>query len=199
MTNSKDVIIALKRVREEKNFSYSDIIRLMEENGDIPVSTATLSRIFSDGSEDKYFSYETTLRPLANVLLDVDTMEETDTDDVKGLKALLQYKKRIIEDLEKKNKELELQLDREKLHRHEQIDEVREQSRKSINFLKNQISYKDERMNEFSERISRLLDRLEKKDDKIEQLMNELIALKDLKEAAQSCPYRKEKECKNED
>ena len=194
MTDSKNVIKALKIAREERGYSYTDIIKKMEENGDIPVSTATLSRIFAEGSEERYFSYETTLRPLAAVLLDVDTMEETDTDDVKGLKALLQYKKRIIDDLEKKNKELEIALDKEQLKRHEQLDEVREQSRKSIGFLKDQISYKDERMNEFSERISRLLDRLEKKDDKIEQLTNELINLKDLQETAKHCPYRKEKE-----
>ena len=37
MTNTKDVIIELKRVREEKQLSYSDIIKMMEDNGDIPV------------------------------------------------------------------------------------------------------------------------------------------------------------------
>ena len=44
-------------------------------------------------------------------------------------------------------------------------------------------------MDEFSERISRLLDRLEQKDDRIEKLTSDLIALKNLKEAAQNCPY----------
>ena len=34
MTNSKDVILKLKEVREEKGLSFNDIIKLMEENGD---------------------------------------------------------------------------------------------------------------------------------------------------------------------
>lgn len=188
MTNTQDLVVEIKKARGEQGLSYADIKLRMEQNGDSPLSDATLSRIFAEGSENnRSFSYDFTLIPLARAVLDVENIETDDEENVKVLKELLKLKHSKIKDLER-------QLNAEKLKHHEKLDEVREQSRKSIDFLKNQISYKDERMNEFSERISRLLDRLEKKDDKIEQLMNELIALKDLKEAAKSCPYRKERD-----
>ena len=184
MTNTKELILEIKRVRDEQNLSYSDIKRRMEENGDSPLSDATLSRIFADGSEDgRSFSYDYTLIPLARAVLDLDTIEVDDDTTVKAMKEIIKLK-------HEKIKELEQALDKEKLKRHEQLDQVRAQSQQTIDFLKNQVSYKDKRMDEFSDRISRLLDRLEKKDDRIEKLTEDLIALKELKEAAQNCPYR---------
>ena len=184
MTNTKELIMEIKRVRDEQGLSYSEIKRRMEESGDSPLSDATLSRIFADGSEDgRSFSYDYTLLPLARAILDIDVIEEDDNSNVKALKEIIKLK-------HEKIKELEQALDKEKLKRHEQLDEVREQSRKSIEFLKEQVSYKDKRMDEFSARITRLLDRLEIKDERIEKLTGELIALKDLKEAYQSCPYK---------
>lgn len=184
MTNTKELIIEIKRVRDEQGLSYSEIKRRMEESGDSPLSDATLSRISADGSEDgRSFSYDYTLLPLARAILDIDVIEEDDNSNVKALKEIIKLK-------HDKIKELEQALDKEKLKRHEQLDEVREQSRKSIEFLKEQVSYKDKRMDEFSARITRLLDRLEIKDERIEKLTGELIALKDLKEAYQSCPYK---------
>ena len=178
----------MKRVRTENGYSYSEIRKMMESNGDTPLSDATLSRIFAEGSENnRSFSYDFTLIPLARALLGIEDIDANDEESVKALKELNRLKHARI-------RELEQELDREKLKRHEQLEEVREQSRKSIEFLKIQISYKDERMNEFSSRVERLLDMINKKDERIESLVSDLIALKDLKEAAQSCPYRKEKE-----
>ena len=54
MTNSKDVILKLKEVREEKGLSYNDILDLMEKNGDF-LSKSTLSRVFAEGSEEIRF------------------------------------------------------------------------------------------------------------------------------------------------
>ena len=194
MTNTKDIIIELKRVREEKQLSYSDIIKMMEDNGDIPVSATTLSRIFKEGSEDGYFSYETTLRPLAKALLDMETIEESDTTDIKAMKEILKYKIQRIQDLEKQVNELEQALDKEKIRRHEQLDKQREQSQITIDFLKNELALKNKRMDIQNDRTNSLLDRIEKKDDRIEQLTTELFAMKDLKEAYQHCPYKKESE-----
>ena len=188
MTNTKELIIEIKRVRDEQGLSYSEIKRRMEQNNDSPLSDATLSRIFADGSENnRNFSYDYTLLPLARAVLDLDTIEENDNSNVKALKEIIKLK-------HEKIKELEQALDKEKLKRHEQLDDVRAQSQTTIDFLRDQISYKDKRMNEFSERISRLLDRLEQKDDRIEKLTGDLIALKDLKEAAQNCPYTNKSE-----
>ena len=102
MTNSKDVILKLKEVREEKGLSYADILDLMEKNGDF-VSKSTLSRVFAEGSEEIKFRYEDTIRPIAKALLDIENLEETDDLDTKALKALLKYKIARIESIRKKS------------------------------------------------------------------------------------------------
>ena len=181
MTNSKDIIIKLKEVRAEKGLSYADIIKIMEEKGIYPVSTATLSRIFSENSEETNFNYETTIRPIAEALLDIDTIEDTDNMDTQALKSLLQYKHRVIKDLEDKLeerdnviKELKTSLAQEKLKRMEKVNEERERSQKSIDFLKDQITLKDRRYDTLLETVS-------KKDTLYNELLNQYL----------TCPYRK--------
>lgn len=165
MTSTKELILEIKRIRNKMGYSYTDIANMMRENGDEPCSPATFSRIFSEGSEEsKSFSYDYTLVPIARALLDTEFLEDEDNLSVKAFKELLQLKKERISQLEQ-------ELDREKIRRHEQLDEVREQSRRSIEFLKEQIKYKDGRMNEFSSRVERLLAMIEKKDALIENLI----------------------------
>lgn len=184
MTNSKDIIIKLKEVRAEKGFSYADIIKTMEDRGIYPVSTATLSRVFSENSEEMNFNYESTIRPIAEALLDIETIEEDDTMDTQALKSLLQFKRHLIADLEKKLeerddliKELKASLDKEKLKRMEKVNEERDRSRKSIDFLKDQILLKDRRYDTLLETVS-------KKDELYNELLNQYL----------KCPYRKKLE-----
>lgn len=158
MTNTKDIIIKLKEVREDKGLSYGDILSLLEANGYF-LSKATLSRLFSEGSEELSFKYEETIRPIANVLLDIETIEETDDMDVQAMKSLLKYKIQRIEELEKQVKALETALDKEKIKSHEKLEAERSQSRRSIEFLKDQITLKDKR-------IDILLDALYKEREK---------------------------------
>lgn len=167
MTNSKDVILKLKEVREEKGLSYADILDLMENNGDF-VSKSTLSRVFAEGSEDIKFRYEDTIRPIAKALLDIENLEETDDLDTKALKALLKYKIARIEELEQQVEHLESALDKEKLKYHEKLDKEREQSRKSIEFLKEQVSLKDKRMD-------LLLDAVFEKDLQHKEMLTKLL------------------------
>lgn len=145
MPNTKDLILQLKAVRDEKGYSLGDIMRMMEENGDY-LSKATLSRIFADGSEDVTFRYEATIRPIANALLDIENIEADDTMDTRAMKSLLKYKNEKIEELEQKIKDLEAALNKEKVKSSEKLEKEREHSRKSIEFLKEQVSYKDKRM-----------------------------------------------------
>lgn len=145
MTNSKDVILQLKQVREEKGYSYSDILKMMEQNGDY-LAKSTLSRVFAEGSEEESFKYEETIRPIANALLDIETIEDTDDMDVRAMKSLLKYKIQRIEELEKKVRDLETSLDKQKIKANEKLEEERERSNRSIDFLKEQIAYKDKRM-----------------------------------------------------
>lgn len=169
MTNIRDIIIQLKEVREEKGYSFADIMAMMEKNGDY-ISKSTLSRVFADGSEDNSFKYDETIRPIANALLDIENIEEDDDMDTRAMKALLKYKIQRIE-------ELEAALANEKVKYHEKLDKEREQSRRSIEFLKEQISLKDKRMDQ-------LLEAVFEKDKQQKELLNSIM----------SCPCRKEKE-----
>ena len=145
MTNTKDIIIKLKEVREEKGYSYNDIMEMMEKNGDY-LAKSTLSRVFAEGSEEQSFRYEETIRPIAKALLDIENIEDTDNMDVKAMKSLLKYKIERIEELEKQIEQLQTALDKEKIKHHEKLDEERERFNRSIDFLKEQVAYKDKRM-----------------------------------------------------
>lgn len=152
MTNTKDIIIQLKKVREEKQLSYGDILDLMEENGDY-LSKSTLSRVFAEGSENVSFKYEETLRPIANALLDMETIEDTDNMDVRAMKSLLKYKIERIEDLEQQVEKLEAALDKEKVKYHEKLEKERMQSQRYIDLLTEQVNLKDKRMDQLLEAV----------------------------------------------
>ena len=167
MTNSKDIIIRLKEVREEKGLSYNDILNLMEQNGDY-LAKSTISRVFADGSEEQSFRYEETIRPIANALLDIDNIEETDNMDTRAMKSLLKYKNDRIVELEQRIEQLESALDKEKLKYHEKMDAERERWNRSIDFLKEQVAYKDKRMD-------LLLDAVQEKDSLHKEMLEKLL------------------------
>ena len=173
MTNTKEIILKLKEVRKEKNLSYSDILDLMEKNDDY-LSKSTISRVFQDGSEELSFRYEETIRPIAKALLDIETIEDTDDLDVQAMKSLLQYKIQRIEELEQQIEQLECSFNKERLKFHEKMEQEREQWSKSIEFLKNQVSLKDKR-------IDVLLEAVQAKDSRFEEVLGLII----------SCPCRK--------
>lgn len=178
MTNTRDIIIKLKEVRDEKGLSYNDILNLMEKNGDY-LSRSTLSRMFADGSEELSFKYEETIRPVAKALLDIETIDADDDMDIQAMKSLLKYKIQVIEDLEQRIEQLKSEMDKEKLKYHERMDKERAQWAKSIDFLKEQVSFKDKR-------IDILLEAVQSKDSKYDELLQLIL----------SCPCRKEKEGK---
>ena len=159
MIDTRDIIIRLKEVREEKGLSYNDIINLVEGQGG-SISKTTLSKIFSDGSEDMCFSYENTLRPIANALLDIENIEEDDDVDAQAMKSLLKYKIQRIKELEDQVEKLKIELDREKLSYYEKLEKEQEQSRRSIDFLKEQISLKDKRMDFLFDTVKQILETL---------------------------------------
>lgn len=173
MTNTKDIIVKLKEVREEKGLSYTDILNLMEKNGDY-LSKSTLSRLFAEGSEEVSFKYDETIRPVAKALLDIETIELDDDTDVQAMKSLLRYKIQRIEELEKKVADLTLALEKEKTKSHEKLDSERKQYDAKIDFLKEQISLKDKRMD-------MLLNAVYEKDKMHKELMEHIM----------HCPYRK--------
>jgi len=155
MTETREVILALKQVKDEKNLSLDKILDLMELNDPATaVSKTTLSRVFSKGSEDQIFRYETTLRPIASVLLD-ENIENDDDTNTKGIKAILKLKKDIIDELENKIKTVESE---EKEKYHIKLDEETAKFQKSLDFVKNQIELKDKRIDHLLEENMKLVD-----------------------------------------
>ena len=149
MTDTKEIIMKLKEVKQAKNLSLNDIV---EMTGDL-VSKTTVQRVFADGSEENSFRYEETIRPIATALLDIDNMEETDNSDIQAMKTILKYKMERIEELECQISKLESELDKEKLHSLERIEQERKQYERKIDFLKEQISLKDKRMDQLLEAV----------------------------------------------
>lgn len=174
MTNTKDIIIELKKVRKEKKLSFTDIMKLMEANGDY-ISKSTLSRVFAEHSEDTSFKYEETIRPIAKALLDIENIEDDDNMDTRAMKSLLKYKMQRIEELEKQNAQLRNDLDKEKVKGHEKFEKERKLYNDRITFLSSQIELKDKR-------IDQLLDANFKNFNQVSDLIDKFMA----------CPYRKE-------
>ena len=78
------------------------------------------------------------------------------------------YKIQRIEDLEKQVEHLQSALDKEKLKSHEKLEKERERFNKSIEFLKEQVAYKDKRMD-------LLLDAVSEKDRLHKEMLEKLL------------------------
>lgn len=173
----KEMILNLKAVRNERNLSFTDILSLMEQNGDF-LAKSTLSRVFAEGSEDVSFRYEETIRPIARALLNMENIEEDDTTAVQAIKSILKYKLEVIEELEREIEQKDLELAEEKVKRHERLDKIRDEYDKKTNFLMSQIELKDKR-------IDNLMNAVLTKDEQHKELLSVILA----------CPARKNGEC----
>ncbi len=147
---NRALILKLKQIKDECSYSINDIVNLVEQNGDF-ISRSSVQRVFADGSEEISFKYEETIRPIANALLDIDNIEENDDSNTQSMKALLQYKDELIEELKSEIERIHAENNQEILKLHERMDSERVSWAKSIDFLKSQISLKDERIDYFME------------------------------------------------
>ena len=178
MTNTRDVILKLKEVKQEKGLSLDKILIMVENNGEY-ISKSTLARVFKDGSEDNSFRYEETIRPIANALLDIENEEDDDDAETLAFKSILKLKMSVIDENSKKISELEDQIketaNKEKAKYHEKLSAELAKMQKSLDFAMRQIELKDKRIDllmNANDRLSVTNDRL------IHQLMD--------------CPLRKD-------
>ena len=165
MTNTKDVILKLKEVKKEKGLSLDKILVMVETNGEY-ISKSTLARVFRDDSENSSFRYEETIRPIANALLDIETIEADDDTETRAYKSLLKFKGELISGLEEKIKDVESE---EKRKYQDKLQKEIDKFQRSLDFVKNQIELKDKRIDMLlsaNERLSITNDRL------IHQLMD---------------------------
>lgn len=163
MTNTREVILTLKEVRKEKNLSFDKILDLMKDNGDF-LSKSTLSRVFADGSEDKTFRYDDTIRPIAKALLDIETIEQDDDIDTQAYKSILKLKKDLLFEYEKQIAELKEEIkeveQREKDKYHDKLEKEAATFQKNLAFLNHQVELKDHRIDHLLDANQKLLDQM---------------------------------------
>lgn len=139
-TPARELIKELKWIKERDEITYPRIQDKLEKLGYF-ISMTTIRRVFADGSEDVNFNYETTLLPIAKVLLGVEESptpnDEPNADEISGLKAVIRLQTEEIERLHDLNEHLESR----------------------VNFLIDQIEKKDRRMDEKDEIIRKLMDK----------------------------------------
>lgn len=143
LTRAQELIRQLKDVKAKNEITYPRILERIEKNGKF-VSLTTLRRVFAEGSERnaENFNYETTLLPIAEVLLDVEDVPTPQDSpyalEIDGLKSVIHVQ----------NEEIA------RLH------EMKEHLESRITFLLEQIDKKDRRMDEKDEIIRRLMDKV---------------------------------------
>ena len=142
LTRSQELIRQLKEAKVRNEFTYPRIMDRMEKNGKY-VSLTTLRRVFAEGSEANAnsFSYETTLLPIAEALLDMEDVPTPEdlpcAKEIDGLKDVIHVQ----------NEEIA------RLH------EMKEHLEARITFLLAQIEKKDRRMDEKDEIIRKLMEK----------------------------------------
>lgn len=104
LEKKEEVLRQLKIARKTKGISYQNIVDGTEEIG-MAVSLSSVRRVFADDSDAADFRWDTTLRPIARVVLGMDSNEEPQTleearADVSGLTAVVDYKDAMIRKLE---------------------------------------------------------------------------------------------------
>jgi hypothetical protein len=85
------------------------------------------------------------------------------------MKVLLRYKDNLISELKEKIKELECKIANEKIKYHEKMEAERATWGRSIEFLKEQVAYKDKRMD-------LLLQAVQDKDSRYDELLKLILA-----------------------
>lgn len=173
MTDTIKLIDSIRKVYDEKKLTIGKVEKLLKDKGkEGAVAHTTIGRFFSKGKRNDYnYHYEDTIRPLAELLLDVDTIEQNDDIETQAMKNFVRVKGKMIDELESE------------INAYERLEKERAQSRRSIEFLKMQIERKDER-------IDRLMESNEMKDNKILELtqqINELIT------QMKACPLHSQK------
>ena len=142
LTRSQELIKRLKDVKAANEITYPRILERLEKINK-PLSLTTLRRVFADGSEQNAnnFSYENTLLPIAEVLLNVeDVPAPEDSPDAARIEALRAV-------IHTQNEEIV------------RMHEMKEHLESRITFLLGQIELKDRRMDEKDALIKQLLEK----------------------------------------
>ncbi|MBP5432128.1 hypothetical protein [Ruminococcus sp.] len=121
-TLKKDTVERLRKVKKEKELTVSSILDMLEKKG-YYLSENTVKRVFSENADPASFKYRDTIVPLADVLLDFYE-DQSGTDEVAALKAMIRDKNMTISILVCKNDELRSDYDKRIAHLQKQIESL---------------------------------------------------------------------------
>lgn len=159
-TLKKDTVERLRKVKKEQGLTVTNVLEMLENKG-YYLSEATVKRVFSENADPNSFKYRDTITPLADVLLDF-YCDQSGTEEVEALKAMIRDKNMTISILIAKNEEIRADFDKRIAHLQKQIERLE----KNLDFREGVVSRKDDV-------IESLLNKLEHKDDIIEKLLTE--------------------------
>lgn len=135
--HTHDLILRLKRIREEQRLSIQDIEGMLDAAG-YHVSQNSIRKVFSEGSENMHFRFHDTLQPISRVLLGIYGEDKGDSE-VDALHAAIRVKDELIEKLER------------------ELAEIKVESARRSTFLMDQIKLKDERIDRLMSRVDQVL------------------------------------------
>jgi len=111
----------------------------MLEKKNCYISEATIKRVFAENNDAVNFKYQSTIAPLADVLLEIYN-DDSGSQDVSALKALIHDKNEMISILVVKNEEIRADYEKRISHLQKQIDTLEEH----LLFRERQIDKKDD-------------------------------------------------------
>lgn len=100
---TREVIIQLKKWRIENGYSIQKIYDILMDHK-VDVSQPTVRNVFAEGSEDKNFRYQETIKPMASVLLKInqDAIIAEENSEIAALKAIILAKDAVIDSEQRK-------------------------------------------------------------------------------------------------
>ena len=142
---TQEIILNLKAVKEAQNLSIPKIKDMVDSTGAY-LSLTTIRRVFAENSEtEDSFSYENTLRPIAQALLVNSPADDVGRAKVEAYEAILRHKNEIIDSLKKQIESIR-----------SEHDSRCKECEGRMDFLMHQIDLKDARM----ERKDKIIDQL---------------------------------------
>lgn len=135
-SKKEEVLRQLKTARKTKGLSYQNIVDGTEELG-MAVSLSSVRRVFAEDSDADDFRWDTTLRPIAHVVLGIDSDEAPQTleearVEVSGLTAVVDYKEAMI-------RKLEAELDRAHSGHQRELASREDAEARKVAFLREEI------------------------------------------------------------
>lgn len=133
-----DTVGRLRRVKKDNGLTISQIMDMLEKRN-CYISETTIKRLFSENNDPSSFKYQSTIAPLADVLLDIYN-DESGSEDVSALKAMIHDKNEMISILVVKNEEIRADYEKRIIHLQKQIAMLEEH----LLFREKQIDKKDD-------------------------------------------------------